>query len=85
MSSTPDDSNQTRKRDQLELDTRRIFAGGEVWTVREVPAPAFDRRGGKHLIFEGLDVMRRVRDFPVDWLTLPDDALYALSLDIRNP
>jgi hypothetical protein len=55
-----------------------------VWIVREVPAPVFDRRGGTHLIFEGAEVMRRVRNFPADWLTLPDDSLYALSLDIRN-
>jgi hypothetical protein len=82
MSNSPD-SNPTRQRDGSDLHTRRIFAAGEVWVVREVPAPAFDRRGGTHLIFEGVDVMRRVRVFPADWLTLPDDDLFALSLDIK--
>jgi hypothetical protein len=80
----PDDSSSTRRSDQSELHTRRILADGEVWIVREVPAPVFDRRGGTHLIFEGAEVMRRVRNFPADWLTLADDDLYALSLDIRN-
>lgn len=84
MSRSPDDSSQTRKHDQAELHTRRILAGGEVWVVREVPAPSFDRRGGTHLIFESADVMRRLRVFPADWLTLRDDELYALSLEIRN-
>lgn len=84
MSSTPDDSSSTRTPQQSALHTRRIFADGEVWVVREVQAPAFDRRAGTHLIFEGVDVMRRVRRFPADWIFLPDDDLYALSLDIRN-
>jgi hypothetical protein len=84
MSSTPDDSNSTRNAEQSALHSRRFFADGEIWSVREVPAPAFDRRGGTHLIFEGLEVMRRVRQFPADWMSLPDDELYALSLDIRS-
>ena len=83
MSSRREDG-QTRKPVESELQTRRIVAEGDVWIVREVPAPAFDRRGGTHLIFEGIDVMRRVRNFPADWLALTDDDLYALSLDIRN-
>lgn len=81
---TPDDTNSTRRPDQSELHRRRIFADGEAWIVREVAAPVFDRRGGTHLIFEGAEVMRRVRNFPTDWFTLADDALYALSLDIRS-
>jgi hypothetical protein len=84
MSRTPDESSQTRESDSSGLPIRRIIADGEVWIVREVRAPAFDRRGGTHLIFEGLEVMRRVRVFPSDWLTLSDAALYALSLDIRS-
>jgi hypothetical protein len=58
---------------------RRISADGVRWIIREVPAPAFDRRGGTHLVFDGESVMRRVRDFPADWHDLPDDALYELS------
>lgn len=80
-----DESSEARETESPALRTRRIFADGEVWIVREVPAPTFDRRGSTHLIFEGLDVMRRVRVFPTDWMTLAEDDLYALSLDIRNP
>jgi hypothetical protein len=84
VANPPDDSSSTRESDQSELHARRIYADGEVWIVREIRAPVFDRRGGTHLIFEGAEVMRRVRTFPADWLTLADDDLYALSLDIRS-
>lgn len=84
MPPTPDDGSRTRERESSELPTRRIHADGEQWIVREVPAPAFDRRGGTHLIFEGVEVMRRVRSFPPDWPSLSDDDLYALSLDIKR-
>jgi hypothetical protein len=58
---------------------RRISADGVRWIIREVPAPAFDRRGGTHLVFDGESVMRRLRHFPADWHSLPDDELYELS------
>ena len=58
---------------------RRISADGVRWIIREVPAPAFDRRGGTHLVFDGESVMRRLRHFPADWHTLDDAALYELS------
>ena len=70
--------------EQHELPRRRIYIAGEPWLVREVRAPAFDRRGGTHLVFESADVMRRVRDFPADWITLRDEDIYALSLRIRG-
>ena len=59
---------------------RRLAADGYRWVVIEVAAPAFDRRGGTHLMFDGETVMRRVRVFPANWFEMPDDALYALSL-----
>lgn len=58
---------------------RVLAADGLRWMVREVPAPAFDRRGGTHLVFDGELVMRRLRIFPANWYELSDDALYALS------
>ena len=64
---------------QGEGKVRRISADGVRWVIREVPAPSFDRRGGTHLVFDGESVMRRIRHFPADWHTLPDDALYELS------
>lgn len=51
-----------------------------VWFVREISGPTYDRRGSGSLVFLSDDVMRRVRDYPPDWHTLPDEALYALSL-----
>lgn len=63
---------------------RRLSAEGLRWTVQEVPAPPFDRRGGTHLMFDGELVMRRIRTFPTDWYTLSDDELYALTEQIRT-
>lgn len=64
---------------QDEGKVRRISADGVRWIIREVPAPPFDRRGGTHLVFDGESIMRRVRQFPVDWHTLTDAELYELS------
>ena len=58
---------------------RRISAEGLRWIVQEVPAPSFDRRGGTHLLFDGETIMRRVREFPVNWQQLSDEELYELS------
>ena len=66
-----------RSRDTAKV--RRISADGLRWVVREVPAPAFDRRGGTHLFFDGESVMRRVRLFPANWFDLSDEELYELS------
>ena len=58
---------------------RQIVVEGVAWLVFEVPAHQFDRRSSPSLIFESDDAMRRVRNYPADWRTLPDDALLALS------
>lgn len=63
---------------------RHLVADGLRWEVREVQAPQFDRRGGTHLLFDGEQVMRRLRVFPADWASLSDDALYALTQQIRR-
>jgi len=64
--------------------TRHLMADGYRWTVHELPAPQFDRRGGAHLIFDGELIMRRVRAYPADWFDLQDEELYALSLNMRS-
>lgn len=64
---------------------RRISADGLRWIVQEVAAPAFDRRGGTHLLFDGESVMRRLREFPANWHELSDDALYELSRRVLPP
>jgi hypothetical protein len=62
---------------------RDLIADGLRWQVREMPAPAFDRRGGSHLMFDGEVIMRRVRVFPANWYDLTDDELYALTERIQ--
>lgn len=62
---------------------RSLFADDQRWSVREVPAPVFDRGGGTHLFFESDGVWRRLRAFPANWHELPDVELYALSERIR--
>jgi hypothetical protein len=52
---------------------------GRRWTVRELPASQYDRRGPS-LVFVNDDVMRRVRTYPGNWFDLDDVALFALSL-----
>ena len=49
------------------------------WVVFEIRNASYDRRDGRSLVFSTDGVMRRVRNFPTDWLELPDDALLELS------
>jgi hypothetical protein len=58
-----------------EFAQARQFAAGQYhWIVCE----HHDSRGAA-LVFLGPGVARRVRSYPADWHTLPDDALYVLS------
>ena len=57
---------------------RRVLVDGVPWTIR-LFAATHDRRGGLDLLFESDRVVRRVRDFPPDWFTLPPDVLFALN------
>ena len=58
---------------------RVVNGDGVEWSVYELPAAAYDRRGTPSLVFESADAFRRVRAFPVEWRLLDDDALYAVS------
>ena len=57
-----------------------VDAEHRSWTVQEVVSSQYDRRGARDLIFSSPEVVRRVRNYPANWHTLSDDALYALSL-----
>jgi hypothetical protein len=59
---------------------RTLVAEGVEWRVYELPPGMYDRRGPATLVFESHDIFRRIRDYPPDWRTLPDDALYTVSL-----
>ena len=69
------------RRDRLRAereDARWVLADGQQWCVYEDEDP-YDRRRGPSLIFEGSDVVRRVKRFPENWRELADDVLFALS------
>ena len=52
---------------------------GTRWRVYEKAFGDYDRRSGMSLIFASEAAVRRVRDFPSDWMLLTDDELLALS------
>jgi hypothetical protein len=49
------------------------------WVVFEIRNASYDRRDGKSLVFSTDGVMRRVRNFPPNWLELADEELLQLS------
>jgi hypothetical protein len=63
------------------VDPVRFFidSDGVGWHVREQPFSEYDRRRGRSLIFASESAVRRVRDYPDDWHTLPDEQLALLS------
>lgn len=52
---------------------------GTRWQVSERPFADYDRRRGVSLIFASDGAVRRVREYPADWMSLSDDELLALS------
>ena len=69
------------RREQLRAeraDGRWILVDGQQWRVYEDEDP-YDRRRGPSLIFEGSEIVRRVKRFPDNWRELDDDSLFALS------
>jgi hypothetical protein len=80
-SEQPDDRRLDVRRSVDRLPAREFIDSRQVrWCVYESPRPCADgtTRPGS-LIFESDGVIRRVRDFPVDWRTLTDAELEALS------
>jgi len=57
---------------------RVIHTLDEEWRVYEQPS-VYDRRTRPDLVFESESVIRRVRDYPTDWLELSDAELLAVS------
>jgi len=60
--------------------SRIIQGGGQQWVVHESQWTSPGSGVLACLIFENDAVVRRVREFPVDWRTRSDADLYALSL-----
>lgn len=59
-----------------------VDAYGVTWTVQEVRHWSYDRRASSSLVFTGDDAMRRVRNYPANWIELSDDELIALSFGV---
>lgn len=58
---------------------RTVETDDGQWRVYELESGPYDRRSGCSLIFESDGVLRRVRDYPVDWRELSDAELMAVS------
>jgi hypothetical protein len=56
-----------------------VDADGQCWLVSEQKFSEYDRRSGHSLIFASDLAVRRVRNYPPDWASLPDSELAALS------
>jgi hypothetical protein len=54
-------------------------AEGARWRVFEQQFADYDRRTGQSLIFSSDAAVRRVRDYPPNWISLSDEELLALS------
>ena len=65
---------------QVDQRARLFFRDDAQWRVTEREYPLPDRRTGRFLIFESEAVVRRVRNYPLDWFSWSDDDLYSLSL-----
>ena len=52
---------------------------GAHWTVYEQAFGEYDRRSGRSLIFDSDSAVRRVRNYPGNWLELSDRELLELS------
>lgn len=67
-----------RRRPGCRGETRRFTVDLVLWRVFEY-ACALDTPGETSLIFACEAMWRRLRDFPSDWATRDDVALFALS------
>lgn len=56
-----------------------LDAEGSRWRVFEQAFADYDRRTGMSLIFSSDAAVRRVRDYPSNWLDLSDAELASLS------
>jgi hypothetical protein len=72
---------QTPPRPGQIAERRRYFndPDGVHWEVREMKNPDYDRRGGYCLIFESINIVRRVRRYPADWYEMSAEELQDLG------
>ena len=65
--------------DAPKVEREFVDVDGARWRVFELAFSDYDRRRGMSLIFASDAAVRRVRDYPSDWQSLPDDQLLLLS------
>jgi hypothetical protein len=56
-----------------------VDAEGVSWRVHEQPFSEYDRRKGRSLIFSSDGAVRRVRNYPPEWMSFTDAELSELS------
>jgi hypothetical protein len=78
---TPSADDTIGRIESAESPVRYIVDGEQRrWAVREIASNQYDRRDSRDLVFVSRDIVRRVRNYPAEWYSLDDAALYALSL-----
>jgi hypothetical protein len=55
---------------------------GGAWLVQEIRDWGYDRRASFSLVFTNDNVMRRVRNYPPNWIELSDAELMAISFGV---
>jgi hypothetical protein len=55
---------------------------GGAWLVQEIRDWGYDRRASFSLVFTNDTVMRRVRNYPPNWIELSDADLIAISFGV---
>lgn len=68
----------TQSAPRLGGPVRRIYTEDAEWVVRQWSS-VYDRRR-PDLVFESDRAVRRVRDYPANWMELSDEELLAVSL-----
>jgi hypothetical protein len=79
MTEPPGRRPDVRPRDAAQTVRTFVDAEGVSWRVHEQAFSEYDRRKGRSLIFASDGAVRRVRDYPAEWMTLTDMELSDLS------
>ena len=71
----------SRVSDPAQFIRQFVDPDGRQWAVERKTYRTPDDRMEACLVFSGIDIARRIRNFPENWETLSDDDLYRLSLN----
>jgi hypothetical protein len=79
MTEQPGRGHDVAARDASQTVRTFVDADGVSWRVHEQAFSEYDRRKGRSLIFSSEGAVRRVRDYPQQWMTLTEAELSDLS------